>query len=287
MRGRVLPGLVGALALLGAGCSGGSGVDAPAGSSTPSASASPSAASPTPVALPRAREPRGPQSGACYALSYEEAVAPTASRRSVACSEPHTALTFSTDRLSTVVDGHLLAVDADRVREQPATRCPEELDSFLGGDQRALRLSMLRTVWFTPTVSQSDAGAEWYRCDVIAVGAEAELAELGPDLEGVLGREEGAERYGMCGTAAPDAADFSRVVCSRDHTWRAIEVVDLGSGAYPGTDQARAAGQTPCEDAGRDVAADALDFEWGYEWPTAEQWDAGQTYGRCWVPDPG
>ncbi len=287
MRRRVLLGVVAALALLVSGCSGGSGVDAPTGSSTPSSPASPSSASASPVALPRAREPRGPQTGSCYALSYEEAVAPTTSRRTTPCAEPHTALTFSTGRLSTVVDGHLLAVDADRVREQPATRCPEALGGFLGGDQRALRLSMLRTVWFTPTVSQSDAGAEWFRCDVIAVGAEAELADLGPDLDGVLGREEGAQRYGMCGTAAPDAADFRRVVCSRDHAWRAIDVVDLGTATYPGTEQARAAGQTPCEDAGRDVAADALDFEWGYEWPTAEQWDAGQTYGRCWAPDPG
>ena len=33
------------------------------------------------------------------------------------------------------------------------------------------------------------------------------------------------------------------------------------------------------------MAEDALDYEWGYEWPTAEQWAAGQTYGRCWAPD--
>ena len=43
--------------------------------------------------------------------------------------------------------------------------------------------------------------------------------------------------------------------------------------------------RAPCEDAGREVAEDALDYEWGYEWPTAEQWAAGQTYGRCWAPD--
>ena len=32
------------------------------------------------------------------------------------------------------------------------------------------------------------------------------------------------------------------------------------------------------------VAEDALDYEWGYEWPTADQWAARQTYGRCWAP---
>ena len=285
MRARVLGCGVAALALALSGCSGGE--EAATGTPTPTTSESPSASAASPVTLPRAREPRGPQEGSCYALTYEEAVAPTIGRRPTACDKPHTALTFSTGRLSTVVDGHLLAVDADRVRAQPAAQCPEALSGFVGGDRRDLRLSMLRTVWFTPTVAQSDAGAEWYRCDVIAVGAEDELADLGPDLQGVLGRDEGAQSYGMCGTAAPDDADFRRVVCSRDHTWRAIEVVDLGTGDYPGADAARAAGQTPCEDAGRDVADDALDFEWGYEWPSAEQWGAGQTFGRCWAPDPG
>ena len=33
------------------------------------------------------------------------------------------------------------------------------------------------------------------------------------------------------------------------------------------------------------VAEDALDYEWGYEWPTADQWAAGQNYGRCWAPE--
>ena len=43
--------------------------------------------------------------------------------------------------------------------------------------------------------------------------------------------------------------------------------------------------RTDLVDAGREVADDALDYEWGYEWPTAEQWEAGQDYGRCWAPD--
>ena len=39
-------------------------------------------------------------------------------------------------------------------------------------------------------------------------------------------------------------------------------------------------------EAARAIASDALDYEWGYEWPTKEQWQAGQTFGRCWAPDP-
>ena len=54
---------------------------------------------------------------------------------------------------------------------------------------------------------------------------------------------------------------------------------------YPGVLKARAAGQQPCEDAANAVADDPLNYQWGYEWPTAEQWKARQRYGVCWAPD--
>ena len=75
------------------------------------------------------------------------------------------------------------------------------------------------------------------------------------------------------------------MICSEDHSWRAIRTVGFEPGRYPGLAKVRSAGDEPCKDAGRDVADDKLDFEWGYEWPTAQQWSAGQTYGFCWVPD--
>ena len=94
----------------------------------------------------------------------------------------------------------------------------------------------------------------------------------------------------MCGTAQPGTAAFTRVLCREDHSWKAISVLDLSKesddGAYPGTNAVKAAGQTVCADAARAIASDALDYEWGYEWPTKDQWQAGQTYGRCWSPDP-
>ena len=59
-----------------------------------------------------------------------------------------------------------------------------------------------------------------------------------------------------------------------------------GNGGYPGLAKVKDAGQDTCADAARAIASDALDYEWGYEWPTKDQWEAGQSYGRCWSPDP-
>lgn len=250
----------------------------------PSADPTPSA-SPSPSAPPTASEPERPANRACYALSYDDAVAPTASASPVPCSEEHTAMTYAVGPLDTVVDGHLLAVDSAQVQKQVATTCPSQFGPFVGGSSEDQRLSMLRPVWFTPSVEESDAGASWYRCDVVALATDEELAPLTGRLAGVLDTEEGRDRYGMCGIASPTAPDFSRVVCSRDHSWRAIAVVPFEAGPYPGVEEVRSAGETPCQDAGAAAAGGALDYEWGYEWPTKQQWGAGQTFGRCWAPD--
>ena len=187
--------------------------------------------------------------------------------------------------LDNLVDGHLLTVDSRRVRDAVAQACPRLFGRFVGGSPEDQRLSMLRPVWFTPTLEQSDEGAQWFRCDAIALAGEERLAPLTGRLSGVLAEAEGRDRYAMCGTAAPDADDFERVICSGPHSWRAISTIDFEPGDYPGDAVVRERGQAPCEDAGAEAADDALDYEWAYEWPTAAQWEQGQTFGRCWAPD--
>ena len=262
------------------GCTNGEG-DTP---SADTSSAPSSASSPTATPTPAAEAPR-PRTGACYRLTFDQAIAPTTQADPVRCREAHTAMTYDVGTVDAAADGHLLAVDSQRVQDQVARDCPRRLPRYLGGTPDDLRLSMLRAVWFTPTLAESDAGADWYRCDVIAVAVAGELARLTGPLAGVLSRPEGRDRYGMCGTAEPGTAGFSRVICSRTHSWRAIRTVPLSGATYPGVARVRAAGEGPCEDAGRSVASDRLNFRWGYEWPTAKQWAAGQHHGLCWAPD--
>ncbi len=276
MAARLLPHgvLVVLLGLLGA-CSGD-----PAPEQRPAA-----APSVAPVERPTATPVPTPDDRACYRLAFEDALAPTTDARSTGCGTRHTSMTFAVGTLDTVVDGHLVAVDSERVMDQVARACPARLADFVGGTVGVRRLSMLRSVWFTPTVEESDAGADWFRCDVIAIAGRDALAPLTGRLAGVLDAPAGRDRWAMCGTDDPDSPDFERVVCSRPHSWRAIQVVAFEEGRYPGVQAVRDAGQTPCEDAGRAVADDALNFQWGYEGPSAAQWASGQTYGRCWAPD--
>lgn len=277
--GRALPLVLGPVLALVLGLAACTGDDSPAGPD-PDAAASSAAPSPMPLATPVA----APAVGTCYRLGLEEALAPTDSSSDVDCGSRHTSTTIAVGTLENLRAGHLLAVDSRQVREAVAAQCPRQFAEAVGGTEADRRLSMLRPVWFTPTLEESAAGAQWYRCDAIAVSGSERLAPLSGRLRGVLDRPEGRERFAMCGTDSPDAAGFERVVCSERHTWRAIEVVTFEESRYPGERAARERGQTTCEDAGARVADDPLDYAWVYEWPTAEQWRAGQTYGRCWAP---
>ncbi|MFC5730763.1 MULTISPECIES: septum formation family protein [Nocardioides] len=237
----------------------------------------------TPSAAPE--PPPEPTTGACYRLEFEAAVAPTADAEPVDCGQPHTSETVAVGTVDAVVDGHLLAIDSAHVQAQVAADCPRLLSRFVGGTPKNLRLSMIRPVWFTPTVEESDEGADWFRCDAVLLAGAEELAEVRGSLKDALDRPAPREAHAMCGTAAPDAKNFERVPCSARHSWRAIDVVAFKPGKYPGERTVRRAGGTQCEDAGAEVAEDPLDFRWGYEWPTQEQWQMGQTFGRCWAPD--
>ena len=61
-----------------------------------------------------------PANRACYDYGYAAAVAPVARGESGRCDRDHTAITFSVGELDTIVDGHLVSVDSDRVRAQVA-----------------------------------------------------------------------------------------------------------------------------------------------------------------------
>jgi len=271
-----------AAALLTACSSSGEPEGAPSSSTPTSASSALDAPSATPTP---ARVVPPPSNRACYAYDFRSAIAPVAKDEPIPCDRKHTAITFEVGDLDTVVDGHLVSVDSDRVQAQVADACPKAFARFVGGTPQVQRLTMLRPVWFTPSLRQSDNGANWYRCDAVAIAADEKLAPLVGRLRDVLARPLARESYAMCGTAEPGTSAFQRVICSATHAWRAIGTVDVPGERYPGVEKVRAAGQRPCQDAASAVADDPLNYQWGYEWPTAEQWQGGQKYGICWAPD--
>jgi hypothetical protein len=253
---------------------------------TPVTSAAPSSVAPTPV-RPTPTPPPPPLHG-CYRLTAGQLTQPTNASATVSCTGPHTAATIFVGRLDTVVDGHAVAVDSSVVQRQLATTCPRKLAGYVGGSGGTRALSRFNVVWYSPSLVQSDRGADWFRCDLILFAVADTLQQLPPTsrLRGVLDRPGALSTYGLCGTAAPGERGFSRVVCARPHSWRAVDTIRIGDGSrYPGETAARRAGNAQCRDLARARSGGSLKFRYGWEWPTAEQWARGQHFGYCWVPD--
>lgn len=266
------------------GCAGGG---PSAGHSASSASASPPSTSPSPAGPSSsgpARPEPPPRAGACHRLSLQAATQPTDERPPVPCTSRHTSITMAVGTPDQLRDGHLLAIDSRAVQQQLARRCPGRLAGYLGGDTTARRLSRFRAVWFGPTVAQADLGAHWSRCDVVAVATDDRLAKLPAHLKGVLDHSGALDRFGTCGTSAPDTKGFHRVICARKHSWRAIDVVDLPKGTHYLGKAAGDAASARCKGIAKARAGSALKYTWSFEWPSKDSWDQGQRYGYCWVP---
>ena len=252
-------------------------------SEPPNDSSSPTSTSTGPA--PNPTIPPRPREGACYLLDLDQLTEPTNESDPVRCKEKHTAQTIHVGRLRLVVDGHAIAVDSPRVRKQVATECPRRLESYVGGDTQSRNLSRFRVVWFSPTLDEADAGARWFRCDLVTFGrGEALYAAKETVPRGVLDRDDGLDRYGLCGTAEPGSKGFERVLCSLPHSWRAIATIGLsGDAIYPGAGAVREQGDGDCQDRVRAAENFALTFTYGWEWPTKAQWLAGQHFGYCWA----
>lgn len=267
-----------ALTLVLVGCTGD---PPPRAESPPAPTASPS------VSTATMEPPQPPRKGDCHRLTLEEAARPTSERPAVPCAGRHTTYTLHVGRLDTVVAGHSVALDSDHVQRQLAAGCLPRL-RFVGGTPQQRRLSRFEVVWFSPSVEQADAGADWFRCDLVALADAGRLMRLpaGRRLHGVLDRPRALDTYGLCGTRQPGARGFERVACGLAHRWVAIATIGLGGGKdYPGRKAVRKAGDRPCADRVRARNDLALRIRYGWEWPTRAQWVAGQRYGFCWAPN--
>jgi hypothetical protein len=247
----------------------------PVSDTTPSASLTPTETTPPPDPGPR------PRVGECHLLSFGQAVAVVGRTEPVRCRRKHTAETYFVGRLELRTKaGHVRRVDSRAAQRQARSTCTTRLPRHLGRTPRELRLTMAQSVWFTPSPKRAEAGADWFRCDLVVVAGPKRLLPLPRST-----KDWGAAPVvAMCATAAPGTRAFRRVGCGSKHAWLAVSTVDIPGRKLPTKDAVADRMEGPCGDAARARAGDPLDFTWSQESPTKEQWEAGQRYGICWVP---
>ena len=228
--------------------------------------------------------PKAPKAGACYRLTVDSALKATSTRPPVPCTGRHTAVTVAVGSVQPVVDGHLLALDSTKVRLQIAERCRRSVDIHVGGSPRKQRLSLVQAVWFTPTADQADRGALWYRCDLVISAGNRTFASLPRKTKGLLGARGAMDRWGTCGTTAPSAKSFRRVLCSARHTWRARSTITLPTGTAYLSKKAAKTADRRCRAVAAALSPNSTKLRWAFEWPARAQWRSGQRYGFCWTP---
>jgi hypothetical protein len=243
------------------------------------------AESPPPSATTSAAAVERPRVGDCHRLNLRDVLGSADPEPPVECSDKHTSETVHVGTFKATAATAPQALTEDEANRRAAQTCRTEAASYLATEPGRLWLSRVEVFWFVPTQEEVDAGADWLRCDVVVLERDDRLMALPRTVKGALGKPNAFDRYGLCGTARPGAEEFKRVTCGSQHSWRAISTISIDGGRrYPGLAAVRGAGEEACQAQARAAQDNALQYDYGWEWPTKAQWETGQRHGYCWAP---
>lgn len=226
-----------------------------------------------------------PREGDCHALSAEQARQPHDNQDPVRCREDHTSQTYYVGTFDLSIIGDRSPSTAD-IAEFVTPRCDRLFKRWVGGDRVTRILSRVHPVWFVPNTHDIKLGARWFRCDLVVAATDSRLDVLPRNTADMLDSDSALNRFGLCSRGSPEKSHAKIVVCSRPHTWQAFTALGFGShgsDAFPDRDQRRDARQR-CIDQAREELDFPLEWTYGWQAPTRDEWAAGMRWGVCWVP---
>jgi hypothetical protein len=223
-----------------------------------------------------------PLAGECRVLTPAEVAQPSNGSSAVPCREPHTAETFHV--------GTFRGPAAEAAWDDPALgaavhdECRPRWVRFVGADESLALRTVLDWAWFRPTREQWEAGARWYRCDVVA-GPEpaAQLRALPRTARGLLLGRPG-DRWLAC-VAGRAVAGSPWVPCAEPHTWRAVTTVVVGEedDTYPGARVVEVVSRDYCRESVLAWLDYPLEYDFGYTWFHRAEWERGNRRSVCWA----
>jgi hypothetical protein len=221
-----------------------------------------------------------PEVGSCRTIPADRVEEPHDDSPTVPCAGPHTAETFEVGEFS----GRLAqaSVDDARLSREVLSTCGRRFRRYVGADASLALRTVLDWAWFRPSPDAWEAGARWYRCDLLASDAEG-LLDLRGRADGVLlGRP--ADRWLLCATGAR-VSTADRVPCDQPHSWRAVTTVVLGDAhaAWPGTGPVVARTRDFCSDSVGAWLGYPVDYAYGYTWLGRAEWQSGNRRSVCWA----
>jgi hypothetical protein len=231
---------------------------------------------------PPSGDTAAPDIGACRMLTPQDVSQPTNDTTPVSCDQPHTAQTYAVGPLPGRFD-HASWHDGE-VAAYAYRTCTSRFIRFTGADESLAMRTILSWAWFGPTESAWDAGARWYRCDVIGGGDQirtyVDLPETAQGL--LLGRPDDDWMVCAQGTSVSGSV---KVPCSQKHDWRAVTTIVLGGDGdpYPGDHVVQARTRDFCSKSVGAWLDYPVDYDYGYSWFHETEWEAGNRRSVCWA----
>lgn len=231
---------------------------------------------------PSTVDEQAPDLGACRLLAPDDVAQPDNATDPISCEQPHTAQTYAVGPLPTQFDE---ASYADSEMAAFAYRtCSRKFIDFTGADESLAMRTILSWAWFRPSQEAWDAGARWYRCDVIGGGDQTRTyVDLPADTKGLLlGRPK--DEWMVCAQGAT-VSGAVKVPCTDEHDWRAVTTIVLGtqSDDYPGDRVVQARTRDFCSKSVGAWLDYPVDYDFGYSWFHEAEWNAGNRRSVCWA----
>lgn len=231
---------------------------------------------------PSTRSTEPPEKGACRLLTPEDVAQPSDDTPTVPCGDRHTAQTFAVGELPPSL--HDLDADDPSLGAWVYGECSGAFTGFLSGDESAVMRSVVSWVWFRPDDAAWEAGARWYRCDVIGGGEQlTPYRALPKNAKGLL---EGLppDQWMVCATGRTVKAG-TKVPCSEPHTWRAVTTIKVGEAGepYPGDAEVAEITSDFCSDSVGAWLGYPTSYDYGSTFFGEAEWEAGNRRSICWA----
>ena len=229
-----------------------------------------------------ASEEEPPVLGACRQLRPGDVEQPSNDAATVDCAKPHTSETYAVGQLPGTFDD--ADYDDDALGAWAYRTCSKAFMDFLGADESLVMRTVVSWAWFRPSQAAWDAGARWYRCDVVGGGEQSkEYVDLPRTAKGLLlGRPD--DRWMVCADG-PTVAGSVKVPCADPHQWRAVTTISLGEkgDGYPGDRVVEVTTRDYCSKSVGAWLNYPVDYDFGYTWFHQAEWDAGNRRSVCWA----
>jgi Septum formation len=237
------------------------------------------------------RDPEGapaPEVGACRNLTLADIEPPTNDDAEVACTKPHTSVTYHVAEWPKKLADAASGVDDQRLSNYVYEACDRTWRRTVGGSLEEWNTSIVSWAWYRPTKRQFADGAHWFRCDLVAGQNTSRLEPLPRKVDGML---DGSfpDRYQACWTKVfsdkPKVDEGELTSCAHKHQQRAVGVVRIGkrNTPYPGEQKAFDRSNNRCGDLVAQWRGNPRPGDYGLQWPRRSNWKDGDRHATCWA----